>query len=228
MTDDGPHPLQEHLGRIQDRWAGVAQARLETMPDRAAFEDQPFRDPEARAAARWSQAIPNRFQWAELEQLHADQQRETLTLWAEAGTTGNLIVHGPVGTGKSYAAVAACRRRHDRGEEVHWWPIVELLDGLRDEVADSAVVSVLFDRLTQDADVLVLDDLGGHRSTEWADERLYAIINRRWLDERPTVVTTNLSGKALTDSLGQRVMSRLVDGATIVHLDGADLRTRRP
>jgi DNA replication protein DnaC len=226
MTD-APHPLQEHLGRIQAEWAGVAQSRLDAMPDRSEFEDRPYHDEAARAADRWAQAIPNRFRWATLDQLHDDQQPETLSLWADAGT-GNLIVLGPVGTGKTFAAVAACRARHDHGDEVHFWPIVELLDGLRDEVADSSLATRLFDRLTGDADVLVLDDLGGHRSTEWADERLYAIVNRRWLDEKPTVVTTNLSGTALTASLGRRVMSRLLDGSTIARLTGDDLRTRRP
>jgi DNA replication protein DnaC len=225
--DDAPHRLGAQLDSIRDRWSGVAKARLDSMPDRALFEDRPYADPAARAADRWAQAIPNRFRWARLDKLDPDQEPETLTLWATAGT-GNLLVHGPVGTGKSYAAVAACQVRHDRGEDVHWWPIVELLDGLRDEVADSTLATRLFDRLTEEADVLVLDDLGGHRSTEWADERLYAIVNRRWLDERPTVVTTNLSRSKLRESVGERILSRLLDGATVVALDGADRRTRRP
>jgi DNA replication protein DnaC len=223
--DDAPTRLQEHLESIRSEWGGVAQARLDAMPDRADHEDRAFRDQEARKAARWEQAIPNRFRWATLDKLAPDQQRDTLELWAQAGA-GNLIVSGPVGTGKTFAAVAACRVRHDAGQEVHFWPIVNLLDGLRDEVADSSLVRRLFDRLTQEADVLILDDMGGHRSTPWADERLYAIVNQRWLDERPTVVTTNVAARQLEQSIGERSLSRLLDGSTVVTLDGADWRTR--
>lgn len=227
MTDDNaPRRLQADLKRIQAEWGGIAQQRLDAMPDRADHEDRPFRDQEARRAARWEQAIPNRFRWVNLGQLDHRQDPSTLGLWAQAGASTNLIISGPVGTGKTFAAIAAARARHDAGEEVHFWPIVDLIDGLRDELGNPELRQKLFDRLTADADVLILDDLGTHRTTEWADERLYAILNRRWMDEKPTIATTNLSEQKFRRVMGERLMSRLMDDATLVVLDGTDRRIR--
>lgn len=222
-----PQRLQDHLARIQKEWGSVAQARLDAMPDRSIFEDRPYATPEARAADRWAQAIPNRFRWARIEDLDP-RTADTIQLWSDAGAAGNLLLTGPVGTGKTHAAVAAARLRHDRGEEVHFWPVVNLLDGLRDEVADSTLVSRLHDRLTEDADLLVLDDMGRQKSTPWAAERLYAIINDRWMAERPNVVTTTFTARQLVEQVGEHMVSRLLDNATIVTVDGADRRRTTP
>jgi DNA replication protein DnaC len=218
-----PERLTERLEQIRQEWGSVAQARLDAMPDRAEFEDRPYADPEARMADRWNQAIPNRFRWAQIDDLAASTA-ETIRLWSDAGAGGNLVLVGPVGAGKTHAAVAAARLRHERGEEVEFWSVVNLLDGLRDEVADSSLVRRLFDRLTRDADLLVLDDLGRHKSTEWANERLYMIVNQRWLDEKPTVVTTTASARQMVDQVGEHVVSRILDGATVITVSGADRR----
>lgn len=225
MADDAPHPLASRLDEIQGRWGSIASARLDAMPDRAIFEDQPAEDQPARRQLRWEQTIPKRYLWATLDDIDDARARETMQLWADTCSERNLIIAGPVGVGKTHAAIAAARARHDRGEEVEFWPVVNLLDGLR---PSSDVSDTLFARLTADADVLILDDLGRQNQTEWVAERLYAIVNQRWMDEKPTIVTTTFDQQRLTRQVGEHMVDRLATGLDVVQLSGRSRRQERP
>jgi len=179
---------------------------------------------EQRRRQGWAAAIPSRFVWASLADV-TDQPpvvAESLAEWAADPHGRNLLLLGPVGVGKTHAAVAAVRAAHDRGSEVVFLPVVELLDQLRPGGPEGALEQLMH------ADVLVLDDLGAERPTEWTGERLYALINRRWLEERPTVATTNLEPDPLREAVGERVFSRLVGNeAVVVRLTGEDRRRSR-
>jgi DNA replication protein DnaC len=209
---DEPHPLASRLDEIHGRWGSIAKARLDAMPDRSEWEDRPQKDEELRRQLRWEQTIPKRYLWATLADFAESRARSTMQLWADTASSRNLIVCGPVGVGKTHAAIAAARARHERGEEV---------DGLR---PGSDVSDTLFARLTADADVLILDDLGRQKQSEWVAERLYAIVNQRWMDEKPIIVTTTFDQKRLTPLLGEHMVSRLVGGVDVVQLTGDDRR----
>jgi DNA replication protein DnaC len=76
--------------------------------------------------------------------------------------------------------------------------------------------------------LLVLDDLGGERPTDWTLERLFVVVNRRWLEGRPIIASSNLAvdnGQGpLPDAIGARTYSRLVGDAVVVQMAGRDLR----
>lgn len=174
-----------------------------------------------RRTALWQVLIPSRLQWATVADFAGDVA-EPLGEWAAGPAGRNLCLFGPVGVGKSHAAVAAVRPLHERGMGVRFLPVVELLDLLRPGGPEGMFTSL------SDVDVLVLDDLGTERATDWTAERLYAVVNRRWLEERPTVVTTNLEPARLEESIGPRAYSRLVgSGAVNVRLTGNDRRRSR-
>lgn len=175
-------------------------------------------------ARRWSAVCPSKFLDATMDAVHRlhPPAGAAATAWAEHPRGRNLVVGGPVGVGKTYLALAAARLRHDAGEDVWFVPMVELLDALRPN-GDPAALSA-----AMDVDVLVLDDLGAERPTDWSAERLYAIVNRRWLEERPTVVTTNLAARELRAEVGDRIYSRLMGDVVTIGLTGDDLRRRRP
>lgn len=177
-----------------------------------------------RRNATWQRAVPQRFLWADLDQF-TDQPaavQADLAEWAANPDGRNLLLLGPVGVGKTHAAVAAARVQHfDRGMDVRFLPVVELLDLLRPGGPEGALYDLA------DTDLLVLDDLGSERPTEWTAERMYALINRRWLEVRPTVCTTNLEPEPLLAAVGERVFSRLVgNGAVVLRLTGKDRRRR--
>lgn len=178
-----------------------------------------------RRNGTWLRAIPNRFVWADLPDL-ADQPGEVvdaLADWSRDPAGRNLLLLGPVGVGKSHAAVAAVREQHFvRGADVRFFPVVELLDLLRPGGPERALYDLA------DCDLLVLDDVGSERGTDWTAERLYALVNRRWLEARPTVCTSNLDSDQLQTTVGPRVFSRLVgNGAVALRLTGPDRRRQR-
>lgn len=168
----------------------------------------------------WSRIAPSRLAWATLDDFDG-RNHERLADWSTHPAGRNLVLAGPVGVGKSHAALAACRVLHDRGWSVEFVPVVELLDRLRPGGDPSAFEDAI------GVDVLIIDDLGSERPTDWTAERLFAVVNRRWLEEHPTVVTTNLAADALEAAIGERMFSRLVGGAVTLRLTGDDRRRSR-
>lgn len=177
-----------------------------------------------RAESEWAERIPRRFRDARLNDFDfsgdaaIDQIIADLDAWADQRSRSNVVILGPVGVGKTHLAVGAARLRHFNGEFVSFWPVVELLDALRPGGDETAA-----DR-ARDAAVLVLDDLGAERPTDWTAERMYALVNRRWLDERPIICTTNLPVEDLNAAVGPRLYSRLAHDALPIRLAGKDRR----
>jgi DNA replication protein DnaC len=160
--------------------------------------------------------------------------------WAAAGTSAQgLYLAGPVGTGKTHAAWMAvgmwCRatgvvpRDEDRQEDyqggrrfrptVIFTRMTDLLDDLRpgDDARQRA-------RDCQEADLLVLDDLGAEKASEWTQERLYSIVDDRYARCAPLIVTGNLPPGVLAGQTGDRVASRLAEMCQVVPMTGADRR----
>ncbi len=84
-----------------------------------------------------------------------------------------------------------------------------------------------FDRLTS-VDLLHIDDLGAEKRTDWVLEQLYAIVDRRYEEQRSIVVTTNLETDELREQIGERTVSRLLQMCDVERpLFGEDWRERR-
>jgi DNA replication protein DnaC len=193
----------------------VASVTGEDPDELAAWEAE--RD-EAAAAERWRRAVPSRFLWATLTGIEA-AAAEVLAGWAQA-PPGNLVLLGPNGVGKTWAAVAACRPAVWRGMSLVFEPSPTLLRRLRPHEGEGPGIEHYIE-----ADRLIIDDLGQEKTSEWTAEVISEIVNWRWLEERPTVVTTNLEPEALAETAGPRLYSRLVgSGAVCLRLSGADRR----
>ncbi len=74
--------------------------------------------------------------------------------------------------------------------------------------------------------VVVIDDIGAEKSSDYTQAVIYSIINRRYEDMKPTIITTNLSSGDITGSYGSRILSRVASG-TIITLDGNDKRLEK-
>ncbi len=225
--------LSTVLQQLHDRHPEALQPEPDYTDDLGAMPDHL----ELRLGQLWREAIPSRFLHADLADL-TDQPpklQAELAEWAADPRGRNLLLWGPVGAGKTHAAVGACRPAHfERSQDVLFQPVVELLDALRDEM--NVPGQGFAGAEARDVDVLLLDDLGGEKPSDWTAERLYAVVNRRWLEQRPVVGTTNLpltdrsapegyTGPVLEDVLGARTFSRLVgNGALVRRLSGPDRR----
>jgi DNA replication protein DnaC len=139
-------------------------------------------------------------------------------------TGKGLWLQGDVGTGKTTLAMLVSKAALDAGRSVAIYSLPRLLSLLRDSMDSDKGMLDFMDRLTA-VDLLHLDDLGAENQTDWVLEQLYSIVNSRYEAERAIIATTNLMPDELSERLGARTVSRLVEicGDPIT-LAGADKR----
>ncbi|HST55579.1 MAG TPA: ATP-binding protein [Solirubrobacteraceae bacterium] len=121
-----------------------------------------------------------------------------------------LWLVGDVGTGKTTLAMIASKAALDAGRSVVIHSLPRLLNMIRAAIETDAGMLGFLDRLTA-VDLLHIDDVGAENTTDWVLEQLYSIINTRYEDQRALIITTNLTPDKLTDQIGQRTVSRLVE-----------------
>lgn len=148
-----------------------------------------------------------------------------------------LMFEGSYGVGKTHLAVAILRELIVRkGARGYFYEVPDLLKTVRDSYGadgDQREMGVLGPVLH--ADVLVLDDLGEERTSEWVQETLAHVINVRYSENRPTIFTTNLKDspdstdpRSFIHKLGGRTRSRLIEMCEWVRIEAPDSREVGP
>ena len=136
---------------------------------------------------------------------------------------GWLVLKGGYGCGKTHLAAAIANHALAVGRPVLFINTPDLLDHLRATFNPDSTVSYdeRFDQV-RNSPLLILDDLGTQSNSEWAQEKLYQILNYRYNAKLPTVITTNLELEAIEI----RMRSRMVDPSLsqIVHIAAPDFR----
>lgn len=160
--------------------------------------------------------IPVRYRDAEVE---GKELQSWLAHVLDGGWQG-LGLAGPTGTGKSYSLWALYRVLIDAKVNAIAVNLIEYLDSLRPGGTEE---SLTIEKLVR-APVLLLDDLGVHKSSDWTDERVYRIINSRYENVKPTVFTTNHPVDEWVEVLGERVAWRLIEDCRIVEMRGRNRR----
>lgn len=167
---------------------------------------------EAMVPRRYADAVPEPrvWGWVDMEAMY--------------GEGSALLLMGPTGTGKTYQAWAAVRA-------------LGAADPKRFTGTLAGNVATLLDRCRPDRDLqvgdlehaplLLLDDMGAGKVTDWTEEVLYRVIDARWANVLPTIVTTNHSGPSLSAYLGDRLASRLRATSVQLVLDGPDRRREK-
>jgi DNA replication protein DnaC len=135
---------------------------------------------------------------------------------------GWLLLQGPVGCGKTHLAAAIANFAVSLGVPTLFLTVPDLLDTLRFTYDDpEATFESRFEQIRGSV-LLVLDDFGTQNATAWAQEKLFQILNYRYINRLPTVITTNLE---LVEIEG-RMRSRLLDPelVTRVEINATDYR----
>ncbi len=150
------------------------------------------------------------------------------------GDGRGLLLMGSCGVGKTHLAVAVLRELLEKGVGCLFYDFGALLKAIQASYNPNTHTSEL-DILAPviDAEVLVLDELGGSKPTEWVLDTMLQIISARYNDRRLTIFTSNYldecSGEKtekLEDRIGVRLRSRLYQMCQTVVIDGDDYRKR--
>ena len=137
--------------------------------------------------------------------------------------SGNMLFSGATGLGKTYLSACIARAVADRGYSVSYAPVAELLAAFEaDKFRPQPDVSRTADYFS--SDLLILDDLGTEMTTQFAVSALYQLLNSRLLENRPTIVSTNLPLGDIAPRYSAQIYSRLLGAYRLYKFYGDDIR----
>ena len=199
--------------------------------------------------------IPSRYEHCEFDSYHPElggpgrEKREQALATSKKFVqeyplekTG-LILIGPIGVGKTHLAVSILRELILRkGIPGLFYDYRELLKQVQNSYNASVQTTELeILRPIFEAEVLVLDELGAVKPSEWVWDTVSLILNTRYNDKRTTIITTNFSDQpagqssgarsaareeTLGDRIGERMRSRLHEMCRVIQMDGIDFRQK--
>ena len=172
----------------------------------------------------------------------------------EEAKENSLFIYGGVGTGKTQLAIdvltdlASLKKINvtvdSKGEikngvytvtpivntvlntkMFRFYNVPRLLVDIRGMFNKQADLQTLLESLSK-YEYLVLDDLGVEKITDWVLETLYVLINDRYENEQKLIITSNKNIKELSESLGDRLASRIMEMCHVVELKGEDKRLK--
>jgi len=139
----------------------------------------------------------------------------------------NLLLIGPTGVGKTHLACATVLHFAEQSLAFWRYRITELLRMLRYERKAEEEEKLI--RQLSRIPILLIEDLGAHKTTDWAGAMLWEIIDRRIENQRNgLIITSNLGRGKMSESMGDRVPSRLSGICKVITIDGEDFRVHKP
>lgn len=144
-------------------------------------------------------------------------------------TKKGIYLHGAVGTGKTHIAYAIGNKWQSVTQKyVTFWNTTELFNEIKEDFdRHYADKSRTLERLMDSDSLLILDDIGSEKPTEWVQEQFYLLINKKYNDMVPVIFTSNYTVAELAARLGKRIASRIVEMCDVKELKGVDRRLQK-
>jgi DNA replication protein DnaC len=180
-------------------------------------------------------------------QVEAGKIVEQMKIFAEAlirgDSPGNLFLFGPVGNGKTHLCSAVANRVLAAGKSVVYVRSDELLEEIRDEYynrgdrgerqekqerleSGESAAGKRTDRFFQ-ADLLILEDLGAERLTDFAEEQLISLVDLRINWQKPWIITSHLIGEKFSKRYDQRLVDRVLGEGRRLYLRENSIRLKK-
>lgn len=144
-------------------------------------------------------------------------------------TKQNIYMYGDAGTGKTYMSSCIANRVLERGFTVYYQSAFKMLDileklkfGRYDE--NEQIQAEYTTKYIYDVDLLVIDDVGTEFVTAYSSAALFDIINSRLIEEKSTIISSNLSPTKMSELYGARLASRITGSFEPMRFVGRDLR----
>lgn len=157
------------------------------------------------------------------ENIYIHKCKEFADNWKQIKPEGiGLLLCGPVGCGKTYAAACIANDLASKGEAVLLTSFPAIL---KTQLPINDIV-----KQQQAYDLIVVDDFGSERDTDYAIEIVYQFINERYATKKPLIITTNLSPKDLEnqpDMRYRRIYSRVLEMCIPMVFTGEDRRAAK-
>lgn len=228
-----PPALREKYGRDGQVWFPPCSTECERAEELAEWEGEVRR--RRVEGLRGKSEIPERLSRSTLETFDPGFSEAAarglaaveryLGGWEANREAGRgLYLCGGYGSGKTHLAAGAAQRLISRGVPTFFHTVPELLDRLRPSAGSASDDREAWMSAAMDAELLVLDDLGAENPTEWANERIFVIVNHRYRRDLPTIYTSNVRPNGLVARVGERTRSRIIETSGFVLMDGPDHR----
>ena len=150
-------------------------------------------------------------------------------------TDKGLFITGTYGVGKTYLASCIANETIKNKNTVVFGTLIQLLDYIKDTYKDSDMSDKEYLNLYSSVDLLIIDDLGKEKPTEWVLEKLFLIVNNRYNNYLPIVITTNYNRNQLRErlcvnknySMVDSIISRLYEMCGGIEIKDEDHRMRK-
>jgi DNA replication protein DnaC len=201
---------------------GLNVSALAAVPSRESDVDDAAEWNRERAGTYFRTHAPAMFR-------HASASHPAVLDWVgryllDPAVAGSVALLGATGSGKTYQAYGALAAVGDSGRPPVRWVAKSVPDLYARLRPSSGINTEIEYEAVADAPLLLLDDLGAAKTSEWTEEITFRLIDRRYVQCLPTIVTTNLPLPKLRDILGDRVSSRLRQMCTMIAVKGDDRR----
>lgn len=154
---------------------------------------------------------------------------DTAKMWLESKSRENLVIQSErSGNGKTHIAVSVLKEY----AKLSVFPVknkpvfiqfTEMMQFIKSSFDSSNLTESDIVKYFCDPELLIIDDIGSEKVTEYTSATLYIILNRRYESNKPTIVATNETSATLTEKYGSRIVSRLVSGV-VQKVVGSDNR----